>query len=66
MSFTTEVGKISIHLYSSDKDSNIIEVKLDRESQEKFDKLKNQSRLGRGKLPFRRKKCSTSCKRWKF
>lgn len=46
MSFTTEVGKISIHLYSSDKDSNIIEVKLDRESQEKFDKLKNQSSLG--------------------
>ncbi|WP_353285215.1 hypothetical protein [Wolbachia endosymbiont (group A) of Beris morrisii] len=46
MSFTTQVGKISVHLCSSDKDSNIIEVKLDGESQEKFDKLKGRSSLG--------------------
>ncbi len=46
MSFITEVGEISIHLCSSDKDSNIIKVKLDGENQEKFDKLKDQSSLG--------------------
>lgn len=44
MSFTTEVGKISIHLCPGD--SNIIKVKLDGENQEKFDKLKDQSSLG--------------------
>ncbi|QJT94808.1 hypothetical protein HGO53_06850 [Wolbachia endosymbiont of Diaphorina citri] len=46
MSFTTEVGKISIHLCPSDEGNNIIEVNLDGESQEKFDKLKDQSILG--------------------
>ncbi|VVC35094.1 Hypothetical protein CINCED_3A000592 [Cinara cedri] len=46
MSFTTEVGKISIHLCPSDEGNNIIEVKLDGESKEKFDKLKDQSSLG--------------------
>ncbi|UPA54741.1 hypothetical protein MWH06_05530 [Wolbachia pipientis] len=46
MFFITEVGKISIHLCPSGKGSNIIEVKLDGESQEKFDKLKDQSSLG--------------------
>ncbi|WP_353285939.1 hypothetical protein [Wolbachia endosymbiont (group A) of Rhorus exstirpatorius] len=46
MYFTSEVGKISIHLCPSNEDSNIIEVKLDGESQEKFDKLKDQSSLG--------------------
>ncbi len=46
MSFITEVGKISIHLCPSAEYSNIIEVKLDGESQEKFDKLKGQSSLG--------------------
>lgn len=46
MSFTTEVGKISIHLYPSDEGSNIIKVSLDEENQEKFDKLKDQSSLG--------------------
>lgn len=45
MSFITEVGEISIHLCPSDKDSNIIKVKLDGENQEKFDKLKDQSSL---------------------
>ncbi|WP_264377078.1 MULTISPECIES: hypothetical protein [unclassified Wolbachia] len=44
MSFTTEVGEISIHLCPGD--SNIIKVKLDGENQEKFDKLKDQSSLG--------------------
>ncbi|BET30005.1 MULTISPECIES: hypothetical protein [Wolbachia] len=44
MSFTTEVGEISIHLYPSD--SNIIKVKLDGENQEKFNKLKDKSSLG--------------------
>ncbi|WP_341819674.1 hypothetical protein [Wolbachia endosymbiont (group A) of Brachyopa scutellaris] len=46
MSFITEVGEISIHLCSSDKDSNIIKVELDGENQGKFDKLKDQSSLG--------------------
>ncbi|WP_353275944.1 hypothetical protein [Wolbachia endosymbiont (group A) of Pipizella viduata] len=46
MSFTTEVGEVSIHLSPSDKDSNIIKVKLDEENQEKFNKLKDKSSLG--------------------
>ncbi len=46
MSFTTEVGEVSIHLSPSDKDSNIIKVKLDGENQEKFNKLKDKSSLG--------------------
>nr|WP_253307354.1 hypothetical protein [Rickettsia endosymbiont of Ceutorhynchus assimilis] len=45
MSFTTEVGEISIHLCPGD--SNIIKVKLDGENQEKFDKLKDKSSLGK-------------------
>ncbi|WP_264682453.1 MULTISPECIES: hypothetical protein [unclassified Wolbachia] len=44
MSFTTEVGEISIHLCPGD--SNIIKVKLDGENQEKFNKLKDKSSLG--------------------
>ncbi|MGL5028654.1 MAG: hypothetical protein ACRC6C_00725 [Wolbachia pipientis] len=46
MSFTTEVGEVSIHLSPSDKDSNIIKVKLDGENQEKFNKLKDKSSHG--------------------
>ncbi|WP_265017545.1 hypothetical protein [Wolbachia endosymbiont (group A) of Epistrophe grossularia] len=45
MSFTTEVGEISIHLCPGD--SNIIKVKLDGENQEKFNKLKDKSSLGK-------------------
>ncbi len=45
MSFTTEVGEISIHLCPGD--SNIIKVKLDGENQEKFDKIKDKSSLGK-------------------
>ncbi|WP_250296731.1 hypothetical protein [Wolbachia endosymbiont of Oedothorax gibbosus] len=46
MSFTTEVGKISIYLSPSNEGSNRIKVELDKKSQEKFDKLKDQSSLG--------------------
>ncbi|WP_264688156.1 hypothetical protein [Wolbachia endosymbiont (group A) of Sympetrum striolatum] len=46
MSFTTEVGKISIYLSSRDEGSNRIKVELDEKSQGKFDKLKDQLSLG--------------------
>ncbi|WP_353277789.1 hypothetical protein [Wolbachia endosymbiont (group A) of Agelastica alni] len=46
MSFTTEVGKISIYLSPRDEGSNRIKVELDEKSQGKFDKLKDQSSLG--------------------
>lgn len=44
MSFTTEVGEISIHLCPSEKDSNEIEVRLVDEV--RFNKLENKSSLG--------------------
>lgn len=44
MSFTTEVGEISIHLCPSEKDSNKIEVRLVDEV--RFNKLENKSSLG--------------------
>ncbi|WP_341810154.1 MULTISPECIES: hypothetical protein [unclassified Wolbachia] len=46
MSFSTEVGKISIYLGPRDEGSNRIKVELDEKSKEKFDKLKDQSSLG--------------------
>lgn len=48
MSFTTEVGEISIHLYPSEKDSNKIEVRLVDEV--RFNKLENKSSLGQSCL----------------
>ncbi|GHM58934.1 MAG: hypothetical protein sGL2_10840 [Candidatus Mesenet longicola] len=51
VSFTAEVEdkkeKISILLYSDKEDSNKIKVELDAENQEKFDKLKDKSILGK-------------------
>ncbi|WP_265035258.1 MULTISPECIES: coiled-coil domain-containing protein [unclassified Wolbachia] len=44
MSFTTEVGEISIHLCPNEKDSNKIEVRLVDEV--RFNKLENKSSLG--------------------
>jgi ankyrin repeat protein len=40
MSFTTEVGEISIYLSPSKKDGNKIEVKIDEESEARLNKLK--------------------------
>lgn len=48
MSFTTEVGEISIHLCPSEKDSNKIEVRLVGEV--RFNKLENKSSLGQSCL----------------
>ncbi|WP_419215005.1 hypothetical protein [Wolbachia endosymbiont of Rhagoletis cingulata] len=48
MSFTTEVGEISIHLCPSEKDSNEIEVRLVDEA--RFNKLENKSSLGQNCL----------------
>ncbi|WP_264686031.1 MULTISPECIES: hypothetical protein [unclassified Wolbachia] len=48
MSFTTEVGEISIHLCPSEKDSNKIEVRLVDEV--RFNKLENKSSLGQSCL----------------
>ncbi|WP_343288994.1 hypothetical protein [Wolbachia endosymbiont of Encarsia formosa] len=48
MSFTTEVGEISIHLCSNEKDSNKIEVRLVDEV--RFNKLENKSSLGQNCL----------------
>nr|WP_253309791.1 hypothetical protein [Rickettsia endosymbiont of Ceutorhynchus assimilis] len=46
MSFTTEVGKISIHLRSSDKDNNKIEVKISDDDKKKLDQLKDKEEIG--------------------
>lgn len=48
MSFTTEVGEISIHLCPNEKDSNKIEVRLVDEV--RFNKLENKSSLGQNCL----------------
>ncbi|MDE5061195.1 MULTISPECIES: hypothetical protein [Wolbachia] len=50
MSFTTEIGNIGIYFSSSDEDSNKIKVELNEESREKFDRLKDQSSLGKNCL----------------
>ncbi|GFR17166.1 uncharacterized protein TNCT_706171 [Trichonephila clavata] len=50
MSFTTEVGKISIYLSPSKKDGNKIEVEIDEENKAKFNKLKDKSSLGKNCL----------------
>lgn len=44
MSFTTEVGEISIYLSPSEKDSNKIEVEIDDESEAKLNKLKAEKK----------------------
>lgn len=46
MSFTTEVGEISIYLSPSKKDGNKIKVEIDEENKAKFNKLKDKSSLG--------------------
>lgn len=46
MSFTTEIGKISIHLRSSDKDNNTIEVKISDDDKKKLDQLKDKEEIG--------------------
>ncbi|WP_425384382.1 coiled-coil domain-containing protein [Wolbachia endosymbiont (group B) of Eupithecia inturbata] len=48
MSFTTEVGEISIHLCPNEKDSNKIEVRLI--DKVRFNKLENKSNLGQNCL----------------
>ncbi len=48
MSFTAEIGEISIHLCPSEKDSNKIEVRLVDEV--RFNKLENKSNLGQSCL----------------
>ncbi|MBC6685680.1 ankyrin repeat domain-containing protein [Wolbachia pipientis] len=47
MSFTTEVGEISIYLSPSKKDGNKIKVEIDEENKAKFNKLKDKSSLGK-------------------
>ena len=44
MSFTTEVGEISIYLHPSEKDSNKIEVEIDEESEARLNKLKAEKK----------------------
>ncbi|MGL9726043.1 MAG: hypothetical protein ACR5KV_05345 [Wolbachia sp.] len=48
MSFTTEVGAISIHLCPNEKDNNKIEVRL--VDKVRFNKLENKSSLGQSCL----------------
>lgn len=50
MSFTTEVGEISIHLCPSKESNKKIEVKIDDENKAKFNKLKDKSSLGKNCL----------------
>ncbi|WP_339045842.1 hypothetical protein [Candidatus Mesenet endosymbiont of Agriotes lineatus] len=54
MSFSIKIEgkkeKISIHLYPDTTDNNKIKVKLDEENQEKFNKLKDKSSLGKNCL----------------
>ncbi|WP_339048302.1 hypothetical protein [Candidatus Mesenet endosymbiont of Phosphuga atrata] len=50
MSFTTEVGKISIYLCPDENNSSRIKVELDEENQEKFSRLKDKSSLGKNCL----------------
>ncbi|GHM58947.1 MAG: hypothetical protein sL5_10680 [Candidatus Mesenet longicola] len=51
VSFTVKIAdrteKISILLYSDGENSSKIKVELDEENQEKFDKLKDKSSLGK-------------------
>ncbi len=56
MSFTTEVGEISIYLSPSEKGSNKIKVEIDGENRARLNELKIGEKF-RGKLSFRRKKC---------
>ncbi|WP_250295049.1 hypothetical protein [Wolbachia endosymbiont of Oedothorax gibbosus] len=44
MSFTTEAGEISIYLHPSEKDSNKIEVEIDKESEARLNKLKAEKK----------------------
>jgi len=44
MSFTTEVGEISIYLSPSEKDGNKIEVEIDDESEARLNKLKAEKK----------------------
>ncbi|MBA8757872.1 hypothetical protein HCR18_02065 [Wolbachia pipientis] len=44
MSFTTEVGKISIYLSPSEKDSNKIKVEIDGENRARLNELKNKGK----------------------
>ncbi len=44
MSFTTEVGEISIYLSPSEKDGNKIEVEIDEESEARLNKLKAEKK----------------------
>ncbi|MEY2393430.1 hypothetical protein [Wolbachia endosymbiont of Tettigetta isshikii] len=50
MSFTTEVGEISIHLCPSKEGNKKIEVKIDDENKSKFNKLKDKSSVGKNCL----------------
>ncbi|QMV46241.1 hypothetical protein HC358_04220 [Wolbachia pipientis] len=50
MSFTTEVGEISIYLSPSKKDVNKIKIEIDEENKAKFNKLKDKSSLGKNCL----------------
>lgn len=50
MSFTTEVGEISIYLSPSKKDGNKIKVEVDEENKARFNKLKDKSSLGKNCL----------------
>jgi|GEM_PF-5517530 len=50
MSFTTEVGEISIYLSPSKEGGNKIKVEIDEENKAKFDKLKDKSSLGKDSL----------------
>ncbi len=47
MSFTTEVGEISIYLSPSKEGGNKIKVEIDEENKAKFNKLKDKSSLGK-------------------
>lgn len=44
MSFTTEVGKISIYLSPSEKDSNKIKVEIDGENRARLNELKDKGK----------------------
>lgn len=44
MSFTTEVGEISIYLSPSEKGSNKIKVEIDGENRARLNELKNRGK----------------------
>lgn len=50
MSFTTEVGEISIHLCPSKEGNKKIEVKIDDENKSRYNKLKDKSSVGKNCL----------------